>query len=85
MSKTATANLTTEAAIARARIMISRGEKLNLAADTLTTSRGTEQRRAAELMKDARLLDYRLVTMPDALEPVLEALIRAASGDTSSN
>lgn len=85
MPKTSTIPLTTEAAITRARRMIDSGLQLTRAADTVTASRGSDERNAAEQLKDARLLDYRVSTIPEALKPVLEALIRAASANTPSN
>ena len=82
MSCTPTAPLTTEQAVTRARQMIENGRKLSQAADAVTDARGGETVRAAEILKDERLLSYRVTTIPDTLTPVLEALIAAASKST---
>lgn len=82
MPKTLTAPLTTEQAIDRARRMIEQGQKLTRAADTVTEARGSEALRSAEGVKEYQLLNYRVSTIPAALEPVLEALIAAAAGGT---
>lgn len=85
MSGTPASPLTTEAAVRRARLMIASGQKLREAAKTVSRSRASDERHAAEQLKEARLLGYRASTIPDALEPVLEALIRAATDHTASN
>lgn len=72
-------NLTTAQAVTRARWMIESATKLIRAAEAVTDARGTEVRDAAEVVKDAQLLDYRVSTIPDALVPVLEALVEAVS------
>lgn len=79
MSRTPTNALTTEQAVTRARQMIESGRKLSQATDAVTDARSGEAVRAAEILKDERLLSYRVTTIPDTLTPVLEALIAAAS------
>lgn len=79
MSRTTTAPLTTEQAVTRARQMIEQANKLAEAVDTVKYSRRGNEQEAAETLKEARLLSYRVTTIPDALTPVLEALIAAAS------
>lgn len=75
---TSTALMTTEQAVARARRMIEQGQKLTDAANAVTELRSTDAAQGAEAMKEARLMNYRVTTIPDALTPVLEALIAAA-------
>ncbi|MET3172984.1 UNVERIFIED_ORG: hypothetical protein ABIB52_000812 [Arthrobacter sp. UYCu721] len=82
MTKIPTTPLTTAQAIARARSMITSAQKLAGAAEELANSQNQHSaaRDAAEGRKDYHLLNYRVSTVPDALEPVLEALIKAAAG-----
>ncbi|MCU6481310.1 hypothetical protein [Arthrobacter sp. A2-55] len=77
--------ITTEQAIARARLILQTGQQLREATRTVDdTHREYGDRssltRAAEDLKENRLLGYRVTTVPDALGPILEALIQAASG-----
>ena len=71
--------LTTVQAIDRARWMISSGQKLSRAAEVVSEARSNAARSAAEELKETQLLNYRVSTVPESLEPVLEALIQAAS------
>jgi hypothetical protein len=59
--------------------MIAAGEKLTRAADTVTEFPPGAARDGAEEIKESRLLNYRVNTVPSTLEPILEALILAAS------
>jgi hypothetical protein len=72
--------LTTDQAIERARRMIDAGQKLTRAAAAVSEARNSPVQAAAEALKEHALLGYRVSTVPDALGPVLEALILAASG-----
>ncbi|MFJ2662622.1 hypothetical protein [Arthrobacter koreensis] len=76
---TINAPMTTEQAIDRARRVIEQGKKLTEAADAVTEMRSTDAVRAAEAVKEVRLLDYRVMTIPSTLAPVLEVLIAAAA------
>lgn len=84
MPKIPTTTLTTAQAIDRARLMINSAQKLVGAAEELAGSQRQHraERDAAEARKDYHLLNYRVTTVPDALEPVLEALIKAAAAST---
>jgi hypothetical protein len=79
MPKNPPAPLTTEQAIDRARHMIASAQKLTRAADAVSETRNGTANTAAEEIKEHTLLNYRVTTIPSALEPVLEALILAAS------
>jgi hypothetical protein len=85
MPRNPPAPLTTGQAIDRARRMIAPGEKLTRAADTVTEFRPGAARDGAEEIKEQRLLDYRVTTMPTDLAPVLEALIQAASAGAAAS
>ena len=78
MPKNPPAPLTTEQAIDRARRMIASGQRLTRAADNVSATRNGDSA-AAEAVKEHELLNYRVTTIPSSLEPVLEALILAAS------
>lgn len=84
MPKNQPAPLTTEQAIARARIILGSGQKLTRAADALSEARITSDQAAAEQLKEHQLLNYRVNTVPDTLAPILEALILAASNGAIS-
>lgn len=86
MTKFPSAPLTTAQAIDRARSMITSAQKLVGAAQELADApnQHSATRDAAEARKDYHLLNYRVTTVPDALEPVLEALIKAAAGSGSA-
>lgn len=84
MPKNPPAPLTTEQAIARARIVIGSGQKLTRAADALSEARVSSDHAAAEQVKDHQLLNYRVNTVPSVLEPILEALILAASSGAAA-
>lgn len=79
MPKNQSTPLTTIQAIDRARWMIDSGQKLAQAAEAVSDAQGHTARSAAEELKETQLLNYRVATVPDSLEPVLEALIKAAS------
>jgi hypothetical protein len=79
MPKNPPAPLTTEQAIERARRMLAAGQRLTRAADSVSETRNGPASAAAEAVKEHELLNYRVTTIPSALEPVLEALILAAS------
>jgi UDP-N-acetylmuramyl pentapeptide synthase len=84
MPKNQPAPITTEQAIARARIILESGQKLTRAADAVSEARLSSDRAAAEQVKDGRLLNYRINTVPDALTPILEALMLAASNGAAT-
>jgi hypothetical protein len=60
--------------------MIDAGQKLTRTAAVVSEARNSPAQAAAEALKEHALLGYRVSTVPDALGPVLEALILAASG-----
>lgn len=78
MPRNPAVNLTTEQALIRARRMLDSARKLEQAAEQVAEARTPNLRDAAEEIKDNRLLDHRVATTPDALIPVLEALMLAA-------
>lgn len=71
--------LTTAQAIDRARWIIESGHKLTQSVQTVTEAQGETARNAAAIINDEALLGYRVVTVPVALAPVLEALIRSTN------
>ncbi|MGY4541350.1 hypothetical protein ACVWY0_001259 [Arthrobacter sp. UYNi723] len=81
MPKIPATTLTTAQAVDRARSMITSAQKLVGAAEELADAQRQHSpaRDAAEARKEYHLLNYRVTTVPDALEPVLEALIKAAA------
>ncbi|MCB5280346.1 hypothetical protein [Arthrobacter sp. ES1] len=81
MPKNQPAPITTEQAIARARYMLAAGQRLTNAADKVSETRNAPAavNAAAEGVREHELLNYRVATIPGALEPVLEALILAVS------
>ena len=79
MPKNPPAPLTTEQAITRARIVIGSAQKLTHAADALSEASDSSVRNAAEQVKEHQVLIYRVNRVPGVLEPLLEALILAAS------
>lgn len=84
MPKNQPTPLTTRQAIDRARIILSSGQNLTHAADAVSESRASSDRAAAEQIKETRLLNYRVNTVPDTLGPILEALILAAANGAIS-
>lgn len=75
--------MTTDQAINRARHILRSGEQLQQTAQTLAEAQRrhgatSEVARAAETLKEAQLVDYRVSTIPQSLSGVLEALIAAA-------
>lgn len=75
--------LNTARAIERANRILEAARRLNDAADAVSSSRGSDERAAAEALKDSRLLSHRVNTIPSNLVPVLEALIAAASSSAA--
>ena len=86
MPKTPPAPLTTEQAIARARYMLAAGRRLTSAADKVSETRNAPAavNAAAEGVREHELLNYRVATIPSALESVLEALILAATAGAAA-
>jgi len=86
MPKNLPAPLTTEQAITRARHMLAAGRRLTSAAEKVSETRNAPAAvsAAAENVREHELLNYRVATIPDSLEPVLEALILAAANGAIS-
>ena len=86
MPKNQPAPLTVEQAITRARHMLAAGQRLTSAADKVSETRNAPAaiRAAAEDVREHELLNYRVATIPDTLQPVLEVLILAAANGAIS-
>ncbi|MFC9755198.1 hypothetical protein [Streptomyces sp. NPDC056921] len=72
--------LHTDRAISGAQLIIAAGQRLDDAVDQVSRARAAGDPavlRAAEILKEQSLLDYRLTTLPERLAPVLESLIDA--------
>ncbi|MFF8917495.1 hypothetical protein ACF08M_30345 [Streptomyces sp. NPDC015032] len=73
--------LPTDRAVSGAQFIILAGERLDAAVGQVSRARAAGDPtvlRAAEILKEQRLLDYRLATLPERLAPMLESLIDAS-------
>ncbi|MFD4949872.1 hypothetical protein ACFWNT_47250, partial [Streptomyces sp. NPDC058409] len=74
--------LHTDRAVSGAQLIIAAGQRLATAVDQVSRARAAGDPtvlRAAEILKEQSLLDYRLATLPERLAPVLESLIDAST------
>lgn len=74
--------LSTDRAVSGAQHILTAGQRLDAAVEQVSRARDDGDPtalRAAEILKEQRLLDYRLATLPERLAPVLESLIVAST------
>ncbi|MCX5103545.1 hypothetical protein [Streptomyces sp. NBC_00439] len=74
--------LSIDRAVSGAQLILAAGKRLDAAADQTSRARAVGDPtvlRAAEILKEQCLLDYRLATLPERLAPVLESLIAAST------
>ncbi|MFJ5725501.1 hypothetical protein [Streptomyces sp. NPDC093149] len=74
--------LHTDRAVSGAQLIIAAGQRLDTAVDQVSRARAAGDPtalRAAEILKEQCLLDYRLAALPERLAPVLESLITAST------